>query len=358
MNCNSCLCYYINVMESSGNKTETMKNDEIEYLNERDSQISDSTKKLLLLGSGQSGKSTIFKQVLNIYKKQYSKEERFPYIQVIHSNIMHAIKTLIDNLHKFDSIIDVKTNKSIDILRETKLDYPDEDIIEHIKIFWEDESIKNIFFQRSKNKIHIDDSIEYFLNNIDRISKINYIPSDQDIFNARIRTTGIIETTFVWDDCRIKIIDVGGQKNERKKWIHCFENITALIFVSAISEYDQTMYEDDSKNRLHDSLELFDEIANSRWFKKTSIILFLNKRDIFAKKILFIDLNECFSEYDGGLNYNNALNFIIKKFKSVCKENKIYVHVTCATDTSNIKFVFSSLKDTIIRQTLLASGLM
>ena len=81
------------------------------------------------------------------------------------------------------------------------------------------------------------------------------------------------------------MFDVGGQRNERKKWIHCFENVTAVIFVAAISEYDQVLYEDDTTNRMHEALELFDEICNSRWFRETSIILFLNKRDLFNEKI-------------------------------------------------------------------------
>ena len=79
--------------------------------------------------------------------------------------------------------------------------------------------------------------------------------------------------------------DVGGQRNERKKWIHCFENVTAVIFVAALSEYDQVLYEDETTNRMTEALNLFDEICNSRWFRETSMILFLNKRDLFQAKV-------------------------------------------------------------------------
>ena len=47
-----------------------------------------------------------------------------------------------------------------------------------------------------------------------------------------------------------EMYDVGGQRNERKKWIHCFEGVTAVIFVAAISEYDQKLFEDASTNRM------------------------------------------------------------------------------------------------------------
>lgn len=40
------------------------------------------------------------------------------------------------------------------------------------------------------------------------------------------------------------MFDVGGQRSERKKWIHCFEGVTAIIFIVAMSEYDLTLVED------------------------------------------------------------------------------------------------------------------
>ena len=79
--------------------------------------------------------------------------------------------------------------------------------------------------------------------------------------------------------------DVGGQRNERKKWIHCFEGVTAVIFVAAISEYDQKLFEDASTNRMVEALDLFEDICNNAFFVKSSLILFLNKRDLFEEKI-------------------------------------------------------------------------
>ena len=81
------------------------------------------------------------------------------------------------------------------------------------------------------------------------------------------------------------MVDVGGQRNERKKWIHCFEGVTAVIFVAAISEYDQVLYEDGQTNRMVEALKLFEETCGLKWFVDTSFILFLNKRDLFDEKI-------------------------------------------------------------------------
>merc|ERR1711988_726608 len=87
----------------------------------------------------------------------------------------------------------------------------------------------------------------------------------------------------------------GGQRSERKKWIHCFQEVTALIFCVAMSEYDLKLYEDETVNRMHESIMLFEEICNCQWFNETAIILFLNKKDLFEEKIQRVDLNVCFS---------------------------------------------------------------
>lgn len=74
----------------------------------------------------------------------------------------------------------------------------------------------------------------------------NYMPTDQDILRSRVKTTGITETMFQVGDLTYRLFDVGGQRSERKKWIHCFENVTALVFLVSLSEYDQMLYEDES----------------------------------------------------------------------------------------------------------------
>ena len=79
--------------------------------------------------------------------------------------------------------------------------------------------------------------------------------------------------------------DVGGQRNERKKWIHCFDAVTAIIFVASISEYNQVLFEDHTTNRFVEALDLFEEIVNSKYFIETAMILFLNKRDLLRKKL-------------------------------------------------------------------------
>jgi hypothetical protein len=215
---------------------------------------------------------------------------------------------------------------------------------------------------------------------LDRIADENYIPTEQDVLRSRAKTTGIIETEFTVEKTKFRMVDVGGQRSERKKyvsynnkiyfyintlffffyrWMHCFQDVTAVIFCVAMSEYDLKLYEDESTNRMHESIKLFKEICNSKWFVDTSMILFLNKRDLFEEKIKKIDLNVCFPEYQGGKDYEAAAKFVEEKFQSQNENPKklIYTHRTCATDTGNILVVFNAVKDIIIHGVLETSGI-
>jgi guanine nucleotide-binding protein G(i) subunit alpha len=140
--------------------------------------------------------------------------------------------------------------------------------------------------------------LSYF-DSIDRISAPDYVPNDQDVLRSRVKTTGITETTFIIGDLTYRMFDVGGQRSERKKWIHCFENVTTILFLVAISEYDQLLFEDETVNRMQEALTLFDSICNSRWFVKTSIILFLNKIDRFREKLPISPMKNYFPDYEG-----------------------------------------------------------
>jgi guanine nucleotide-binding protein G(i) subunit alpha len=186
--------------------------------------------------------------------------------------------------------------------------------------------------------------LSYF-DNIDRIAQPDYMPNDQDVLRSRVKTTGITETTFIIGDLTYRMFDVGGQRSERKKWIHCFENVTTILFLVAISEYDQLLFEDETVNRMQEALTLFDSICNSRWFIKTSIILFLNKIDRFKEKLPVSPMKNYFPDYEGGDDYALACDYILNRFVSLNQHEtkQIYTHFTCATDTTQIRFVMAAV---------------
>jgi hypothetical protein len=230
--------------------------------------------------------------------------------------------------------------------------------VQHYKALWADKAIQAAF--EHQNKFQLPDSAKYYVDRLDAMAAPDYIPSQQDILRARVKTSGIIVNDFNVEGNEIKMIDVGGQRNERKKWIACFEGVTAVIFVGVLSEYDLVLLEDEKTNRMMETLTLFEEICNSPFFHKTAMILMLNKRDSFLKKIEKVPLTACplFADYDGPNTYDAGLRLIQEAFHARAKNKLIYTHITCATDTSNMKVVLDAVKDIVIRAALNEVGLL
>ena len=158
---------------------------------------------------------------------------------------------------------------------------------------------------------------------------------------------------MIKNELLITIIDVGGQRSERKKWLHVMDNVDAVLFIASMSEYDQKLNEDSMKNRMQESVSLFDNICASPWFKKMPMILFLNKKDLFEDKIKRSLLVNYFSNFQGGTDKRQAQKFISDLFeKNGSFQRDIYRHFTCAKDTKNIDTVFDAVTDLIYQNTL------
>jgi hypothetical protein len=71
------------------------------------------------------------------------------------------------------------------------------------------------------------------------------------------------------------------------------------------------------QNRMMESLVLFDSVVNSRWFMRTSIILFLNKVDLFRQKLGRSPLSNYFPDYSGGNDINRASKYLLWRFNQV-----------------------------------------
>jgi len=229
------------------------------------------------------------------------------------------------------------------------------EIAEMIGILWADRGIRATFDMRGK-KFQLNDTADYFFDHADRFGKDDYLPTQEDVLRARVRSTGIEEAEFVYDGLTFTMVDVGGQRSERRKWIHCFDCVTAILFCAALSGYDQTLREDNSQNRMAEAILLFDEVANSSWFKENAVILFLNKTDLFDEKIKKVPLSVFFKEYTDGSDVDKAKQYIKERFLERVRHDAVYTHFTCALNTKNIEFVIKSTKDTLLRETLEETG--
>ncbi|KAK3630572.1 Guanine nucleotide-binding protein alpha-2 subunit [Elasticomyces elasticus] len=319
--------------------------------------------KILLLGSGESGKSTIVKQMKIIHQNGYTQDELKLYRHTIYKNLIDCAKALVGAARQFGVDVEDPQNQAhCDYIMEYAVD-PDPQqaldtrIGDAIAAVWKDQSIPKVFDHQ--NEFYLMDSAPYFFDEVQRIAAQDYTPSEADVLRARTKTTGIYETRFQMGQLSIHMFDVGGQRSERKKWIHCFENVTSIIFCVALSEYDQVLLEESSQNRMMESLVLFDSVVNSRWFMRTSIILFLNKVDLFRAKLKKSPLATYFPDYSGGDDVNRAAKYLLWRFNQVNRAHlNLYPHLTQATDTSNIRLVFAAVKETILQNALKDSGIL
>jgi len=333
----------------------------------------ESITKLLLLGAGESGKSTIAKQAVNLYNKELSaqnnKDSMDSFISSIQKNLIQGMATLVEQSDLLKATLPdceasdaVKSSREFFINLGVKSEADDRklthEVADNIKKLWADKGIKTTFSHRAK--FQCPDSVAYFFDNLDRVTSAGYVPTIDDILRVRARTTGIVENAFSIQENKFKLIDVGGQRSERKKWKNCFTDVTAVLFVVAVSEFDHVLFEDGNTNRIHESLNLFHEMLNDSVFTNTTFILFLNKSDLFREKIGTSSIKVAFPDFEGdSTNYDQCISFIKAKFKSCQKKHKgaLFMHVTCATDSSNINYTFSAVKATVIEASIRSSGI-
>ncbi|GAC74489.1 hypothetical protein PANT_11d00082 [Moesziomyces antarcticus T-34] len=352
-----------NCLSSTDQKEAKDRSVAIDKQIEEDSRKFKKECKILLLGSGESGKSTIVKQMKIIHQNGYTKDELLLYRLTVIKNLVDSAQAIVLALRKFKMEPEMPENReNVDAILQYRVDADPGATLDHamarkVDSLWKDPIIPAVMERGSE--FYLMDSAAYFFDNVNRIGQPDYVPDENDVLRARSKTTGISETRFNMGQLSIHLFDVGGQRSERKKWIHCFEAVTSIIFCVALSEYDQVLLEESGQNRMAESLVLFESVVNSRWFLRTSIILFLNKIDIFKQKIPKQPLSKYFPEYSGGPDINKAAKYILWRFTQTNRARlSIYPHLTQATDTSNIRLVFAAVKETILTNALKDSGIL
>ncbi|ELK37485.1 PREDICTED: guanine nucleotide-binding protein subunit alpha-15 isoform X2 [Myotis davidii] len=325
--------------------------------------------KLLLLGPGESGKSTFIKQMRIIHGAGYSEEDRKGFRPLVYQNIFASMRAMIEAMDQLQISFSRPESKNYASLVMSQDPYKvttfEKRYAVAMQCLWSDGGIRACYERR--REFHLLDSAVYYLSHLERITEEGYIPTAQDVLRSRMPTTGINEYCFSVQKTNLRIVDVGGQRSERKKWIHCFENVIALIYLASLSEYDQCLEENNQENRMKESLALFGTILELPWFKSTSVILFLNKTDILEEKIPTSHLATYFPSFQGPKqDAEAAKQFILDMYSGMyagcadtteggrkgSRSRRLFSHYTCATDTQNIRTVFKDVRDSVLARYL------
>ena len=152
-------------------------------------------------------------------------------------------------------------------------------------MLWQNEDVQAIY--EANSEYQLQECFNEFANAVEKYPEWGgkeWVPSNEDILMCRARTTGVVDSMYKIRDRVFRVIDVGGQRAERRKWLKLFKGVTGVIFVVAMSGYDQRIFENNETNRLEESLELWEKMANRKEFEASAVILFLNKFDVFKRK--------------------------------------------------------------------------
>jgi len=234
---------------------------------------------------------------------------------------------------------------------------------------WRDLSVREIL---RKRKVKLEEGPGFFLDQLERVTSLDYVPSDDDVLRARLKTIGVSEYIFdmeasagkqsamIW-----KIYDVGGTRSQRSAWVPFFDNMNAIIFLAPISAFDQTLAEDRSINRLEDSVFLWKSICANKVLAGVDLILFLNKCDILSQKLRSgIKLCKYVRSYSDKPNdAESAAKYFRSKFAAIQREysprsRRFYCYCTSVTDTTTTSGILASVKDIVIREHLQGSRLL
>ncbi|XP_059924836.1 guanine nucleotide binding protein (G protein) alpha v1 [Gadus macrocephalus] len=323
--------------------------------------------KILLLGPAESGKSTLVKQMKLIHSCGFTKQELISFKPAILDNLLTSMKFVLQGMGMLRINLSNKNNKvhARTLLSCAQCVGEDQALVPFLGhafcSLWADQGVRAATARG--HEFHLNDSAVYFFEDMSRIVAPNYIPTERDVLRVRVRSCGIIETQFTVNNIIFRMYDVGAQRSCRTKWLSCFDSVQVLLFVITLSGYDMTLMEDPSVSRLTESLELFTAVCDNVMFRNTTMILFMNKTDLFREKILYSGRHLRFylPSYQGADRDVDAAALHVAAMFVACSDRRgapVFHHFTTATDTANIQVVFQVAVDQIIKGSLAADPLL
>lgn len=234
---------------------------------------------------------------------------------------------------------------------------------------WQDTGVREVL---KKRRIRLEEGSGFFLNDLKRVTSLKFMPSDDDVLKARLKTVGVAEYRFEMEvpagrdsGTEWRIVDVGGSRSQRATWAPFFDDVDAIIFLAPISGFDQVLTEDRTVNRLEDSVLLWKAVCSNNLLANVDLVLFLNKCDILDTKLKSgTRLAKYVRSYgDRENDLDTVSKYMRSKFSAIHREHspnprKFYAFCTSVTDTATTAGIIASVRDMVIRQHLKQSKLL
>ncbi|KIJ96986.1 hypothetical protein K443DRAFT_633416 [Laccaria amethystina LaAM-08-1] len=238
---------------------------------------------------------------------------------------------------------------------------------EDIARLWNDPAVQQSL--RSAD-IALEEQPGFFLDQAERITEEEYKPKPEDVLKARVITTGpeehVIRAEAANENAREwTIYDVGGHRSQRAAWAQFFDDVNIIIFLAPMSGFNQVLAEDESINRLTDSLRLWQEICSNKVLASVEFVIFLNKFDILESKLKSgIQFSQFVTSYVGKPNEPKPVaRYMLDVFVGIhhqhsSKKRKVHPHVTCAVDTRATSTVISRIREIILVKLLATTNIL
>ncbi|KAI8906939.1 guanine nucleotide binding protein, alpha subunit [Gorgonomyces haynaldii] len=353
---------YPSVVEQLKAETATEKKDKARRSREIDAYLKEEASKMdprnhltiLLLGPGDSGKSTVLKQMTLLHGNGFTDEDRDKHSRQIQEFVFVNIQRIVRHIHKErlewgESLPVTLAAKELETLELTEEGLTDK----HTQLVLTIASC-HLFQAKAQEweTLGLHSSAEYFFKDIKSIMAKDYKAKDKDILNFRKKTEYISETIFEIEKKFWHIIDVAGQKDKRSRWTSYMEKrVSGVMYVFSCAAYNEQMEEEQQTNRIMDALTLFAVIASDKMLKLTSIIALFNKYDLLEYKISKYKIKDYLKNYTGIQQKRQYVEWLQDQFYNIGKERnvKVYTHKTTATDRTLMRNVIDSVKDNMLR---------
>eukprot|EP01084_Bolivina_argentea_P042834 78961_1 len=281
--------------------------------------------KMMILGAGLTGKSSILKQLRYIYGREFDEPEFVAAKPHITQNLIESIRTLAiysDILYSQGKNTHVKP-ENIEIRnRVARMSDKQQFTREHYNDFvqlWNDIGIQRTFM-KYRYEFQLLQNFPYLAANMHNYYLQSYIPTFEDLCKSRQRTSGINRLKFIdvnetgkYEEI-YEIYDVGGLKAERRKWYHFLDDVEVIMFVVDLSGFCRLLWEDNRNNRLREDIGLFRHVIDLKNCKNSHVVVLLNKMDIFFEDIKYKNVKDYFKDFIGDSEcLKDVIEFILNK---------------------------------------------